>query len=107
VLLASALAGCGTMTEQNAAMAFAAPGKFNVYTCQDLATRARELHRRQAELEQVMGRAQQSAGGALINTVAYRTEYLQTRGELEELNKSANDKQCSTESKWSSGRTLY
>jgi hypothetical protein len=95
------------MTDQSAASAFTAPGKFNVYACVDLDLRAKELHRRQAELEQLMGRASQTADGALLNTIAYRTEYLQVRGELEELSKAINDKRCSTESKWSSGRTVY
>lgn len=95
------------MTDQSAATAFTAPGKFNIYACQDMDVRAKELHRRQAELEQLMGRTEQSAGGAFVNAIAYRTEYLQIRGELEEMSKAANDKQCSTESKWSSGRTVY
>ena len=107
VLLAASLAGCGSMSEQSAASAFIAPGKFGLYTCEDIDERVTILRRRQVELEQLMARASQGTGGEFINTVAYRTEYLQTRGELTELKRVTADKQCATESKFSSGRALF
>ena len=36
VLLAAGLAGCGSISERTAAAAFTSPGKYNVYTCQDI-----------------------------------------------------------------------
>lgn len=105
-LLASALAGCGTISEQSVS-AFASPGKYAIYTCKDIDERAAETRTRQIELEQLMARASQGAGGEFINAVAYRTEYLQARGDLTELKKAAADKQCATESQFSSGRAVF
>ena len=54
-----------------------------------------------------MARSSQSPGGGLVNALAYRTEYVQKGGELQELAKAAADKKCSSESRWSSGRQVY
>ena len=48
------------------------------------------------ELEQLMARAAQGAGGEFVNAIAYRSEYLQAQGELEVLAKTAAAKQCVT-----------
>ena len=42
-----------------------------------------------------------------VNTIAYRGEYAQTRGQLAELASAKADKQCATESKFSSGRAVF
>ena len=105
--LAAGLAGCGSISEQTASSAFLSPGKFDVYTCKDIDTRIKAVRIRQLELEQLMARASQGAGGEFINSVAYRSEYLQARGELTELNKAVSDKRCGSESPWSSGRAVF
>ncbi len=106
VLLSASLAGCGSISEQSVS-AFASPGKYQVYTCKDLEERTTERRQRQIELEQLMARASQGAGGEFVNSVAYRSEYLQTRGDLTELKKAGADKQCATESQFSSGRAVF
>lgn len=95
------------MSQQAAVDAFVMSGKYNVYTCQDLQERASASHTRQVELEQLMARAAQGAGGEFINAVAYRSEYMQVRAEMVELKRVAADKQCATESKFSSGRAVF
>ena len=107
LLVTACLSGCGSISEQTAATAFTAPGRFNISTCKDLEDRAVELRARQIELEQLMGRASQGAGGEFINSVAYRSEYAQARGEMIELAKAKADKQCATESQFSSGRAVF
>jgi hypothetical protein len=106
-LLAVGLAGCGSISDQTAASALVAPGKYDIYTCQDIEQRTRTTRARQLELEQLMTRAAGSAGGELVNAIAYRSEYLQAQGELEELAKSSTDKNCAGQSKWSSGRAVF
>jgi hypothetical protein len=106
-LVAAGLAGCGTISEETAAKAAFAPGHFDLYTCKDLAERTDVVHRRQVELEQLMARAEQGAGGAIASAIAYRSDYLQARGELVELNKMSNDKQCAIGNKYSSGRAVF
>ena len=106
-LLAAGLAGCGSISERTAAAAFTSPGKYNMYTCQDVETSMVKLRTRQEELEQLMARASQSVGGELVNTIAYRGEYAQARGELLELGRVKADKQCAVDSKFSSGRAVF
>ena len=106
-LLAACLAGCGSISEQTAANLLIDPGRFNIYTCQDVSDRAEVLRVRQLELEQLMSRAAQGAGGEFVNAIAYRTEYAATRAELKQLAGANADKQCVSNSKFSSGRAIF
>jgi hypothetical protein len=106
-LLAAGLPACGTISDETAARAAFAPGRFDIYTCKDLDERIEVVRRRQIELEQLMARAEQGTGGAFVSAIAYRSDYLQTRGELAELNKALNAKQCAIGNKYSSGRAVF
>ncbi len=106
-LLAAGLAGCGSVNDRTWAGAFTSPGKYDIYTCSDIERQASSIRTRQIELEQVMGRASQGAGGDFVNTIAYRGEYAQGRGELAELAKAKSDKQCAIDNKFSSGRAVF
>jgi hypothetical protein len=104
---AAALSGCANVSERTAASAFVAPGKFNLYTCQDIERQVATTRNRQIELEQLMARSAQAPGGEFINTLVYRSEHLQARGELDLLAKAATERQCATKSQWSSGRAVF
>jgi len=84
-----------------------APGRFDVYPCPNIEHAIKEARTRRTELEQLMARSSQSPGGELVNALAYRTEYVQKGGDLQELAKAANEKKCTSESQWSSGRQVY
>ena len=58
------------------------PGKYDFHTCQDIVSGIRNQRARAGELEQLMARSSQGAGGEFVNAIAYRSEYVQTRGEL-------------------------
>jgi hypothetical protein len=105
--LVAGLTGCGSISDRTAAAAFTSPGKYNVYTCEDVERTLTALRARQVELEQLMARASQSAGGEFVNTIAYRGEYAQGRGDLIELAKAKAEKQCAADSKFSSGRAVF
>jgi uncharacterized protein YceK len=107
VFLATGLAGCGSVGSLAEGDAFVAPNKYAMYTCPELNDRAKAVQARQVELEQVMDRAAQGAGGAFVNAIAYRTEYAQTRGELRLLAKAEEERQCAVRSQWSSGRAVF
>jgi hypothetical protein len=106
-LLAAGLAGCGSVNDRTGAGSFTSPGKYDIYTCEDIERQANSIRTRQIELEQVMNRASQGAGGDFVNAIAYRGEYAQGRGELAELAKAKSDKQCAVDSKFSSGRAVF
>ena len=102
-VLAAALAGCAAVDNGDALVS---PNKYTFYTCEELGRRAELVRKRQIELEQVMDRAAQGVGGELVNAIAYRTEYAQTRGELRLLAKKSEEKQCRAQSPLSSGRAV-
>ena len=106
-MLMVGLAGCGSISDRTAAAAFTSPGKYNVYSCEDVERAIAAARVRQVELEQLMTRASQGAGGEFVNTIAYRGEYAQGRGDLIELAKAKADKQCVADSKYSSGRAVF
>jgi hypothetical protein len=106
--VAVSLAGCassGGITDGGDA--FVAPNKYAMYTCPDLSDRTKAVRARQVELEQVMDRSSQGAGGEFVNAIAYRTEYAQTRGELRLLAKAEEERQCAVQSDRSSGRAVF
>jgi hypothetical protein len=106
-MLMVGLTGCGSISDRTAAAAFTSPGKYDVYSCEDVERMIAGVRVRQVELEQLMARASQGAGGEFVNTIAYRGEYAQGRGDLIELVKAKADKQCVADSKYSSGRAIF
>lgn len=90
---AALLAGCA-MPDDKLATLLVAPGKYELYNCEQLATEAAAKRARLAELERLMATAQESRGGALVNTLGYRPDYLSARGELNDVLNTAKAKNC-------------
>jgi hypothetical protein len=107
LLVTLALAGCGTISDQVGGRAAVSPGKYDIYPCPNIEARILDTQRRRTELEQLMARSSQSPGGEFVNAIAYRTEYVQTGGDLEELARASSEKKCAVDSKYSSARTVY
>jgi hypothetical protein len=105
--LAGGLTACGSISDETASRAFAAPGRYDLYPCANIEAQLRSVSQRYVELEQLMARSAQSPGGEFVNAIAYRSEYLQAKGTLEELQKAASDRKCAIESKNSSRRSVY
>jgi hypothetical protein len=64
-MLSGVLSGCGSITAETGSSAYVAPGKYDVYTCTDIDRQVQATQKRKAELEQLMGRASEGAGGAI------------------------------------------
>jgi hypothetical protein len=107
VLSALGLGGCGSISERTAATAFVAPGRYSIYQCHDLDNRIRSAQNRVLELEQLMARTAQGTGGQFINAIAYQSEYAHTRGQLKAMSDTAADKNCASQSQWSSQRSVF
>ena len=60
-------------------MAFADPAKYDLYDCKQLSPSARSW--RKTASAGLMAKAQTGAGGAVVAEVAYRNEYIATRGQ--------------------------
>src|SRR5437016_9987757 len=75
-----ALPGCAEMSD-SMSLAFADPAKYDLYDCKQLEPERKRLADRTAELQGLMAKAETGAGGAVIAEVAYRNEYIATRGQ--------------------------
>ena len=72
------------------------PGHYSAYHCDDLAARWKVLVAREKELRGLMDRADEGAGGNLIGTLAYRSDYDSVITEERLVQRTAADKNCGT-----------
>jgi hypothetical protein len=83
------LAGCSTST-----VLLADPGRYSVYHCDAMPGKLAGLQERQRELSNLMARASDGAGGALIGTMSYRADYESAIEEEKVLRRAAAEKKC-------------
>jgi hypothetical protein len=102
-VISCGVCACDTIGEQ----VVSDPSRYATYPCGNIEAEMATTISRQAELEQLMSRSSQGAGGAVANVLAYRTEYFQNKGRLTGLAKAAADKKCISESEYTSRRSLY
>jgi hypothetical protein len=107
VVLATSLSNCGSVSDQSVAGTFSSPGKYDIYTCEDVERYLVAFQTRKVELEQLMSRSSQGAGGEFVNIIAYRGEYELARDDLAALTKAKAEKQCAVNNKFSSGRAVF
>jgi hypothetical protein len=74
------LGGCASMSD-GMSTAFADPAKYNLYDCKQLEPERKRLANRTAELEGLMAKAETGVGGAVVSELAYRNDYISTRGQ--------------------------
>lgn len=99
---AAALAGCGN----GAGSLLIDPGRYSAYHCNDLAARWKVLVAREKELRDLMDRADQGGGGAVIGSLAYRTDYESVRSEEILLQRTAAEKNCNPVTQYQSDQTI-
>ena len=78
--LALSLPGCADMSD-SMSLAFADPAKYDLYDCKQLETERKKLAEKTAELQGLMAKAETGVGGTVVAEVAYRNEYIATRGQ--------------------------
>lgn len=77
-----------------------ASGRSEIYrvdrqvSCRELAEVAQTISARQLELEGLMAKAGPDASGRFVSTIAYRPEYLQLRGQMNEIRRTSTEKKC-------------
>ena len=106
-LLTAIVSGCSGLSEQTVGSVLTSPGKYEFHDCQDIQSNIRNRRNRQAELERLMAQASQGFGGEFVSAIAYRSEYVKNRGEIDVLLRTADEKQCVTQSPWSSERAVF
>ena len=67
----------------------------------------KEQQSREAQQAQLMNWAEQGAGGAVVNVLAYQADYVRATEELKMLERAARSKHCSTPENWSSNFAIH
>ena len=82
------------------------PGRYSAYHCNDLAARWKVLVAREKDLRELMDRADQGGGGAVIGSLAYRTDYESVRSEEKLLQRTAAEKNCNPTTQYQSDQII-
>jgi hypothetical protein len=104
-LAAAALAGCSSIGGDPLTV-FADPGKYQYNTCEQIAGQRKNWVTREQELKMLMDKADQSAGGSVVNVLAYRADYVAASEELKILENTARAKNCDRPENWKSNSSV-
>src|SRR5437899_3348086 len=109
-ILAASLAGaflsaCSS-TGDNPPTVFADPGKYQYNTCEQLAGQRKYWSTREQELRQLMDKADQGAGGPIVNVLAYKADHVAANEELKVLENTARSKNCDSPENWRSNSVV-
>src|SRR5689334_12943606 len=99
IMFSTALGACTAVLETPI---FADPGKYEFFDCRQLATEREIKARREQELKLLTDKAEQGTGGAFVNAIAYKTEYVEVQEELKLIAKTERVKKCNTPENWQS-----
>jgi hypothetical protein len=104
VLIFSTLLGACASEISNPLMggAFVDPGKYEFHSCEQIAANRKKVQDRVQELKLLMDKAEKGVGGAVVNVIAYKGEYLAAEDELKVIDATAREKKCKTLENWSS-----
>ncbi|HXX52175.1 MAG TPA: twin-arginine translocation pathway signal [Xanthobacteraceae bacterium] len=86
------MGGCGS---DGAGAIFVDPGRYSLYHCDDLAAQKKKLIDRENELRGLIEKANESVGGAVVGSLAYRSDYEAVLAEEKLLQRKAAEKNCS------------
>jgi hypothetical protein len=94
VCAAAVMGSCALSPNNDTFSLYAEPGKYDFLDCANIAKRLTEASDREKQLAELMTRAREGAGGALVSAIAYQDEYNIARGRMQELRKAAEMKKC-------------
>jgi hypothetical protein len=106
IVLAMALGGCSTPGVDSSFTVFADPGRYLYYSCDQINAQLKHWTTREQELRLLMDKAEQGAGGAVVNVIAYKADHVAATEELRLLNKTAREKNCATPGNWGSNTVI-
>src|SRR5712675_2542903 len=94
-IAAGFLSACSSFTgDNNPFTVFADPGQYQYHSCEQIAT-LRDAHAKRAQdLKMLMDKAEQSTGGAIVNVIAYKADYVTARERLKVIEETARIKKC-------------
>jgi hypothetical protein len=98
-------AACSTSSNVDV-MLFADPGKYEYHTCEQILAAGNAVSGRELKLRELIQKAEQSAGGALVSTLAYRGEHRTVVEELGVIDTVSRRKKCLTPPTWRSSTAI-
>jgi hypothetical protein len=102
VVITSLTVTACTSALENPVTVFADPGQYEFHNCEQLPEQRRAAKKREQELTQLMDRAERSTGGAFVNVIAYKSDYVTVTEELKVIEGTMRVKKCSTPENWGS-----
>jgi hypothetical protein len=87
------LTACASALE-NPFTVFADPGQYEFLNCEQLAAQRTARKAREEELKLLMDKAERSTGGAFVNLIAYKSDYVTAREDLKVIDATARVKKC-------------
>jgi hypothetical protein len=103
--LGSVLSACSSAGDSQLTF-FAEPGIYRYHSCDQIANIRKYWSTREQELKELMAKAEKSTGGAVINVIAYQTDYVTAREQVAVLDATARSKNCKTPENWSSSSSI-
>jgi hypothetical protein len=105
-LLASMVLSACSSAGDNRLTFFADPSVYQYHSCDQIANIRHYWSTREQELRELMARAEKSSGGAVINVIAYQTDYVSAKEQLAVLDATARSKNCTTSGNWRSNSSI-
>jgi hypothetical protein len=87
--------GCASSMDEDTFSLYAEPGKYDFLECSTIAKNLARVSYTEQQLAQLMTRASEGAGGAMVNAMAYQDQYNTARAQMRALRKAGEAKHCS------------
>src|SRR5262249_18614491 len=104
MLVASAVSACSSMGD-NSVTFFADPGKYQYSSCEEIAEKRKVAAAKEQELQMLMDKADQGAGGVIVNLLAYKADHVAASEGLKVPDVTARAKNCANPANWRSNST--
>jgi hypothetical protein len=101
----SLLTACSTPHDSTFTV-FADPGKYQYYSCEQLAAQTKNWTTREQELRALMEKANQGAAGPVVNLLAYKADYVAATEELRLIEIAMRSKNCNAPPNWGSSSAI-
>jgi hypothetical protein len=103
ILAGFVLAGCAS---DGPVTVFADPGQYQYFNCEQLAGQRKYWTGREQEIKQLMDKADQGAGGAIVNVLAYKADHVAATEQIKLVEAAARSKNCETPANWRSNSVV-
>ena len=97
ISIAGTVSACTGMPDSDAFSIYAAPGKYDFLDCASITNRLTAASARETQLKELLGRANEAAGGSIVSAIVYQDDYNTVRADIRALRKASDEKKCSAQ----------